>query len=104
MAKDTNILKILDNSPSIALLRARRCNLIIEFLTGTFEDITATSYENIHSQLADFLNDHGVEIDEENDILYSDTFEDIAAKFIRKWTDNGFLANYRNEDGEIYYE
>ena len=101
MAKDTNIIKILDNSPSVALLRARSCNLIIEFFTGVFEDATAISHENIHSQLADFLNDHGVEVDEENDILFSDTYEEKAAKYVKRWTDNGFLTNYRNEDGEI---
>ena len=62
------------------------------------------TYENIHSRLADFLNDNNVEIDEENDILFSDTYEEKAVKYIKKWTDSGFLTNYRNEDGEIYYE
>lgn len=84
MAKDTNIIKILDNSPSVALLRARSCNLIIEFFTGIFEDVTAISHENIHSQLADFLNDHGVEVDEENDILFSDTYEEKAIKYVKR--------------------
>ena len=37
-------------------------------------------------------------------IVFTDTYEEKAAKYIRRWTDNGFLANYRNEDGEIYYE
>ena len=70
MARQVNILEILNTSPSVALLRARSCNLIIEFFTGVFEDTTAISHENIHSLLADFLNDHGVEVDEENDILF----------------------------------
>ena len=104
MPNQANIVEILDHSPSIALLRARSCNNIIEFLTEVFADITAISHENIHSQLAEYLNNHGVEVDEENDILFTDTYEEKAAKYIKRWTDCGFLTNYRNEDGEIYYE
>lgn len=99
-----HIIEILNNSPSVALLRARSCNIILEFFTIVFDNSTAISHENIHCQLADFLNDHGVEVDEENDIQFSDTYEEKAAKYIKRWTDSGFLTNYRNEDGEIYYE
>lgn len=104
MAREVNIIEILDHSPSVALLRARSSKIILEYFISIFGDTTAVSYENIHSQLADFLNNHGVEEDEENDILFSDTYEEKAAKYIKRWTDNGFLTNYRNEDGEIYYE
>lgn len=104
MNNQTNILWILGNSPSVALLRARSCDLIIEFLTGIFGDITVISKENIHSQLSDFLNNHGIEEDDENEILFSDTYEEKAAKYIKRWTDSGYLTNYINEDGEIYYE
>ena len=104
MLNQANILEILNSSPSIALLRARHCNIILEFFTGIFGDDTAISHENIHSQLADFLNNHGIEEDDENEILFSDTYEEKAAKYIKRWTDSGFLTNYRNEDGEIYYE
>ena len=104
MQNQTNIVEILDNSPSVALLRARRCNIILEFFTDIFGDVTAISHENIHSQLADFLNNNGIEEDDENEILFSDTYEEKAAKYIKRWTDCGFLTNYRNEDGEIYYE
>lgn len=97
-------MEILDNSPSVALLRARSCNIILGFFTEVFGDATAISHENLHSQLADFLNNHGVEVDEENEIMFSDTYEEKAAKYIKRWTDSGFLTNYRNEDGEIYYE
>ena len=103
MANNT-ILETLDTSPSVALLRSRRCNIIVEFFTIVFGETTSISHENIHSQLADYLNDQGVEIDEESDILFSDTYEEKAAKYIKRWTDCGFLTNYRNEDGEIYYE
>lgn len=104
MERKENILKILDSSPSIQLLRGRMCKDIIEFFTEVFDGVTAVSHENIHNQLAEFLNNHGVEVDEENEILYTDTYDEKAVKYIKKWTDSGFLTNYRNEDGEIYYE
>lgn len=102
--KHINIIEILNNSPSVILLRMKKCNIIVEFLTNVFNETMAVSHENIHSFLADFLNNHDIESDEENDILYSDTYEEKAIKYIKKWTDSGFLTNYRNEDGEIYYE
>ena len=101
---NNKIIETLNTSPSVALLRLRGCNTIVEFFTIVFGDKTSISHENIHSLLADYLNNHGVEIDEENDILFSDTCEEKAAKYIKRWTDGGFLTNYRNEDGEIYYE
>ena len=102
--KKIDIIEILNSSPSVIMLRMKTCNIIVEFLTDVFNEAMAVSYENIHNRLADFLNNHEVEIDEENDILFSDTYEEKAAKYIKKWTDSGFLTNYRNEDGEIYYE
>ena len=104
VARHIDIVKILETSPSVVLLRTRACHIIVEFLTSIFDESMVVSYENIHSRLADFLNDNNVEIDEENDILFSDTYEEKAVKYIKKWTDSGFLTNYRNEDGEIYYE
>ena len=104
MAKVVNILEILENSPSVTLLRARSSKIILEFFISIFDDVTVISHENIHNQLAEFLNNHGIEIDEENNILFSDTYEEKATKYIKRWTDSGFLTNYRNEDGEIYYE
>lgn len=104
MENRINILDILEKSPSIALLRTKKCNLILEFFTSVFASTPAISYENIRAQLADFLNNRDVEVDEENDIQFSDTYEEKAEKYIKKWTENGFLTNYRNDDGEIYYE
>ena len=104
MVDNKQILELLNSSPSVALLRARSSGIIIEFLTGVFGEVAAVSHENIHSLLAEYLNSRGVDEDEESEILYTDTYEEKAAKYIKKWTDIGFLTNYRNEDGEIYYE
>lgn len=104
MVNQNNILDILKTSPSVALLKARSSGIIIDFLTRVYGDVAAASHENIHSLLAEYLNSHGFDEDDESDILYTDTYEEKATKYIRKWTDSGFLTNYRNEDGEIYYE
>ena len=104
MEKQNNILDILKTSPSVALLKARSSGIIIDFLTRVYGDVAAVSHENINSLLAEYLNSHGFDEDDESDILYTDTYEEKATKYIRKWTDSGFLTNYRNEDGEIYYE
>lgn len=104
MGNSQHIVEILKDSPCVALLRARHCNIIIEFFGNVFNEDSVVSSENIHSQLADFLNSNDIETYDENDILPTDTYEEKAVKYISKWTDNGFLTNYRNEDGEIYYE
>lgn len=67
VARHIDIVKILETSPSVVLLRTRACHIIVEFLTSIFDESMVVSYENIHSRLADFLNDNNVEIDEEND-------------------------------------
>ena len=91
-------------SPSVALLRSRNYDIIIDFFIKVFSNITVVSYENIHNQLTDFLNENGVEADEDEDVFFSDPYEVKSEKFIHHWTEKGFLTNYRNEDGEIYYE
>lgn len=104
MANNTNILEILDISPSIALLRARSSKIILEFLSSVFDETTAITQESLYNQLADFLNDKGIDADEEEGVFLSDTFEEKAEKYVKKWTDSGFLTNYTNDDGEIYYQ
>lgn len=104
MKEQENILNVLKTSPSVALLRSRNYDIIIEFFIKVFSNITVVSFENIHNQLTDFLNENGVEADEDEDIFFSDPYEVKSEKYIRHWTEKGFLTNYRNEDGEIYYE
>ena len=104
MRDQDNMLNILKMSPSVALLRSRNYDIIIAFFIKVFSNITVVSYENIHNQLTDFLNENGVEADEDEDVFFSDPYEVKSEKFIHHWTEKGFLTNYRNEDGEIYYE
>ena len=62
--KHIDIIEILNSSPSVIMLRMKTCNIIVEFLTDVFDGVMAISYESIHNYLADFLNNHEVEIDE----------------------------------------
>ena len=100
----SKLADILNNSPSVDLLKARNRELILLFLVEVFLSETAVSSENIHYKLADYLEKQGVEIDDENDIKLIDSFEEKAKKYIQLWTDKGFLTNYQNETGEIFYE
>lgn len=105
MADISQILNTLNTSPSVELLRLRSREMIIEFLANTFVNKQgAISSENIHIQLADFLEGHEVENDEESEISPFDTYEIKAKKYIQNWTNKGFLTNYPDEQGEVFYE
>ncbi len=45
-----------------------------------------------------------IENDEENEVEQLDSYEIKAKKFIQHWTNRGFLTNYQDERGEIFYE
>lgn len=94
----------LNNSPSVELLKARNREFILLFLVDTFAKEIAVSSENIHYKLEAYLEENGIEIDEENEIKFSDTYEDKAKKYIQQWANKGFLTNYQNESGEVFYE
>ena len=56
MVRESNIIEILNSSPSIALLRARSSQTILEFFTSVFDETTVISQENLYNQLAEFLD------------------------------------------------
>lgn len=105
MIDSSKIVDILNNSPSVDLLKLRNREVIITFLVSTFSNQQGViSSERIHSQLTDYLEVVQVEIDEESEVLFSDNYEIKAKKFVQNWTNKGFLTNYQDETGEIYYE
>ena len=80
MIESSKIPEILNNSPSVELLRQRNRNIIIVFLVDTFSNQQgAISFENIHTRLANYLESAQIEIDEENEINFADDYE-IKAK------------------------
>lgn len=105
MVDISQILNTLHTSPSVELLRLRNREMVIEFLVNTFSNKQgAISSENMHTQLSDFLEEHEVENDEDNEINVFDTYETKSKKYIQKWTNKGFLTNYPDEQGEVFYE
>ena len=105
MIDSLKIEEILKNSPSVELLRLRNREAIIVFLINTFSNLQgAISTEKIHTQLADFLDFRKIEKDEESEIEVFDSYELKAKKYVQSWTNKGFLTNYQDERGEIFYE
>lgn len=105
MIDSSKISDILNNYPSVELLRLRNREAIIVFLINTFSTQQgAVSSENIHIQLGDYLEFMNIEKDEENEIEVFDSYEIKAKKYIQIWTNKGFLTNYQDERGEIFYE
>ncbi|MCD6367111.1 MAG: DUF3375 domain-containing protein [Bacteroidales bacterium] len=105
MIESSKILEILNISPSVELLRLRNREMIFEFLMSIFSSVQGSiSSEKMHIQLADFLEDKQIENDEENEINVFDTYEEKAKKYILNWTNKGFLTNYPDEQGDVFYE
>lgn len=104
MTDISQILNSLNTSPSVELLRLRNREMVIEFLTNTFNKQPVISSENITVQLTDFLEFRQIENDEDSEINAFDTYEEKAKKYILHWTNKGFLANYPDEQGEVFYE
>jgi len=105
MTESLKTLETLNTSPSVELLRLRNREIIIEFLINIFfSKQGAISTENIHNHLADFLEYKQVENDEDSEITSFDTYEEKAKKYILNWTNRGFLTNYSDEQGEVFYE
>ena len=104
MTDTSEILYSLHNSPSVELLHLRNRSIIIEFLAHTFQKQAIISSENLHDRLTDFLEYKQVENDDDSEIEAFDTYEEKAKKYILHWTNKGFLANYPDEQGEVFYE
>ena len=104
MTEKNTISLILNDSPSVELLRLRNRELIFEFFLITFnKDRNAISFENLSLLLSDFISNHNISLEEEDN--YSiETFDVKAKNLIVFWTNKGFLTNYRDENGDVYYE
>ncbi|MFN7266313.1 MAG: DUF3375 family protein, partial [Bacteroidota bacterium] len=100
------ILETLEKSPSVELLRLRNREMIIAFLATSFPvgGARAVSADTLHRQLADFIEFKQIDNDDESEISAIDTYEIKSKKYIQSWTNKGFLTNYQDEYGEIYYE
>ena len=103
---ETQLLSdILNDSPCTELLRLRNREIIVLFLYETFyKHREPVAYDSLKMRLSDYLSSINLEKDEENDINVFDSYDEKAYKYIQKWTDKGFLRNYQEESGEVFYE
>lgn len=106
MALNDSILsEIISTSPSVELLRLRNRELVLLFLYRTFyHKPDPVAYEHLCVQLSDYLCAEHLDQDEESGISVFDTYDEKARKYIMRWTDKGFLRNYQEETGEVFYE
>ncbi|MFW1667302.1 DUF3375 family protein [Acinetobacter ursingii] len=106
----------LRTSPSIALLCLKNREWVIQFLLEAFSNQqTSNSSEKLQLALIkyietniDFINDND-EFDLADDFnVYQDlsltTYEAKAKRYIQYWTNKGFLSNYQDDQGVIFYE
>ncbi|WP_233897291.1 DUF3375 family protein [Tenacibaculum piscium] len=100
-----NLLTIIKNSPSIEILRSKNRELIFDFFLTVFNNDNKRniSSEDIILSLTDFLNHHNIHL-EETESNTIDTLEIKAKNAIKNWTNKGFLTNYKNENGDVFYE
>ena len=105
MTNSSQIADILNSSPSVELLRLRNREAIIVFLVDTFTGQPGgVPAEQVHSRLADYLEYRQIDKDEDGQLEVFDTYEVKAKKYVQHWTNRGFLTNYQDERGEIFYE
>lgn len=105
MLDATTIADILNHAPSVELLRLRNREVIIVFLVDTFGGQPgAVASDTLHVRLADLLEYRQLANDEDSGIQTNDTYELKAKKYIQHWTNSGFLTNYQDERGEVFYE
>lgn len=101
----SKITEVLRTSPAADLMKLRNRETVIIFLINTYSNTQgAVVSENIHSRLADYLEYAKLENDDESDIDVLDSYENKAKKYIQKWTNQGYLTNYQDDRGEIFYE
>lgn len=102
MEAPSSLIDILNHSPSAELLKTKyREQLILFFATVFSEEHKVVAQETLYQYLSDFLDYQALNEDEE---ASAKTFDEKAKNYIRTWTNKGFLTNYQDEQGDIFYE
>lgn len=102
MEAPSSLIDILNHSPSAELLKAKyREQLILFFATVFSEEHKVVAQETLYQYLSDFLDHQALNEDEETS---AKTFDEKAKNYVRAWTNKGFLTNYQDEQGDIFYE
>lgn len=98
------LIDILMTSPSVELLKSKNRVPMLTFFIETFtEDHKVLAQEVLFQQLSDFIETQHLE-EEESEVTFEVLFEEKAKNYVRNWLSKGFLTNYQDEQGEVYYE
>lgn len=100
----SQITKIFKESPCIKLIKSRNGEFILCFLSETFSEHNVVSSERLHMLLESCLDDMDDIPEDEGQPSKLENNEDKAKRWIQVWTNNGFLTNYQDEQGEVMYE
>ena len=101
---NSQITKIFKESPCIKLIKSRSGEFILCFLSKTFSEHNVVSSERLHMLLESRLDDMEDIPEDEGQPSKLENNEDKAKRWIQVWTNNGFLTNYQDEQGEVMYE
>ncbi len=97
-----------NTSKSLLLLRAKNAPFIISFFQKVFTDANITTITNseLRSKLEGYMEELSYEAkdDELDATTLFDDFSVRAAQYIDRWSNNGFLRKYPNDDGEDLHE
>lgn len=98
------LIDILATSPSVELLKSKNRVPMITFFIETFtEDHKVLAQEVLFQRLSDFIETQHLE-EEESEATFEVLFDEKAKHYVRNWLSKGFLTNYQDEQGEVYYE
>lgn len=102
----SQIIEIINTSPSIKLLRSRSLPFFSTFVTSVFEDETVVPQERLYMLLEHELDEKGEELIEDDQSVETlrESNEQKTKRLIKEWADRGYLTNYQNEEGVIMYE
>lgn len=102
------ILLHFKTAKPLQLLRTKNAPFIISFFYKVFSDanITTISNSELRSKLEGYMEELSYE-ENDDELDASTLFDDFtvrAAQYIDKWSNNGFLSKYPNDDGEDLHE
>lgn len=91
---------------SLNLIRSRGAQFILLFMFEEYrnKERSSISESEVCNNLADRLYQGDVSSIEEYGINPLDDYESKAKALLKKWLELGFLKNYPNESGVVYYE
>ena len=102
------ILSHFKTAKPLQLIRAKNAPFIISFFYKVFSDANVTTISNseLRSKLEGYMEELSYE-EKDEELEAGTLFDDFSvrsAQYIEKWSNNGFLSKYPNDEGEDLHE